>query len=106
MRGVPVTEQQPSILNERRHGETRIEWGGLALGFTILLQTAGIVWWGARIDQRVSQVEQKVGATASAGETIARLDERTTSMLTTLDRIDRRLTATEERQAVRDGYGR
>lgn len=101
-----MTEQPSSVPNGRLGGETRIEWGALALGFTILLQTAGIVWWGARIDTRVSQVEQKVGATASAGETIARLDERTTSMLTTLDRIDRRLTATEERQAVGDGYGR
>ncbi|EJL33231.1 hypothetical protein PMI01_02193 [Caulobacter sp. AP07] len=101
-----VAETAQPIMSELRRGERRIEWGAAALLFALLVQTAGIVWWGARIDTRVSQVEQKLGASASAGETIARLDERTTSMLTTLDRIDRRLTATEERQAAREGYGR
>lgn len=84
----------------------RIEWGAAALLLTLLVQTAGIVWWASRIDQRVSTMEQKVAAAAPAGETIARLDERTASMLTTIDRIDRRLTATEERQADHDGFGR
>ena len=101
-----MAERAEPILNKLASSERRIEWSAAALGFAILLQTGGIIWWGATMNQRMAAVEQKIGATASAGETIARLDERTTSMLTTLDRIDRRLTATEERQSAREGYGR
>jgi hypothetical protein len=90
----------PEDMNALKREGRKIEWGAAALAVTILVQTAGIVWWGAKLDQRVSTVEIRISATASAGETIARLDERTASMLTTIDRIDRRLTATEERQQV------
>jgi hypothetical protein len=89
----------PAPMTEFKRAEKRIEWGAAALLASLLIQTAGIVWWGAKIDQRVSNLEEKIGATASAGETIARLDERTASMLTTIDRIDRRVSATEDRQA-------
>lgn len=94
-----MQSEQPTVLSELKRGERRIEWGAAALAATLLIQTAGIVWWGAKLDQRVASVEQKVAATESAGETIARLDERTSSMLTTIDRIDRRLTANEDRGA-------
>jgi hypothetical protein len=91
----------PAPMTEFKRAEKRIEWGAAALACTILVQTAGIVWWGAKIDQRVSNLEERISSTASASETIARLDERTASMLTTIDRIDRRVSATEERQAGR-----
>ena len=90
---------QPSVLSELKRGERRVEWGAAALGLTLLIQTAGIIWWGAKLDQRVASVEQKVAASSSDGQTIARLDERTSAMLTTIDRIDRRLTASEDRGA-------
>lgn len=101
-----MAERAEPILSKIASSERRIEWSAAALAFTILAQTGGIIWWGARIDTRVSQVEQKVSATASAGETIARLDERTAAMNATIDRIDRRVSVAEERQAARDGYGR
>lgn len=82
-----MPEDKPSVISELRRGERRIEWGAAALGASLLLQTAGIVWWGAKIDQRVSNLEEKISATASAGETIARLDERTAAMQTSIDRI-------------------
>lgn len=101
-----MAERAEPILSKLASSERRIEWGAAALLFALLVQTGGIVWWGARIDTRVSAVEQKISATASAGETIARLDERTAAMNATIDRIDRRVSVAEERQAARDGYGR
>jgi hypothetical protein len=101
-----VAERAEPILTKLASSERRIEWGGAALLFALLVQTGGIVWWGARIDTRVSAVEQKISATANAGETIARLDERTAAMNATIDRIDRRVSVAEERQAAREGYGR
>lgn len=91
----------PDEMNALKREGRRIEWGALALGVTILVQTGGIIWWGAKLDQRVSSVEARMVSNASAGETIARLDERTASMLTTIDRIDRRVSATEDRQSGR-----
>jgi hypothetical protein len=85
-----MAERAEPIMTELKRGERRIEWSAAALGFAILLQTAGIIWWGARIDQRVSTMEQKINATAAAGETLARLDERTQFLVTTVNRLDQR----------------
>ena len=93
-------EDQPTVMSEFRRGERRIEWGAAALGASLLLQTAGIVWWGGKIDQRVTNLEQKVVATALAGETIARLDERTAAMQASIERIYTQIeTNGEPRQA-------
>lgn len=89
-----MTPEDMSAL--KREGR-RIEWGALALGLTILVQTAGIVWWGAKLDQRVSSVEARMVSNASAGETIARLDERTAAMQTSIDRIYTQLEADQSR---------
>jgi hypothetical protein len=89
--------EQPTILSEMKRGERRVEWGAAALGLTILVQTGGIIWWGAKLDQRVSTVEARVVSSASAGETIARLDERTAAMQTSIDRIYLQLEAGQGR---------
>lgn len=70
--------------------------GGLALGATLLAQTAGIVWWGAHIDQRMTVVEQKVAAVQDANAALARLDERTASLVITVNRIDSRINAQDD----------
>lgn len=101
-----MAERAEPILTKLASSERRIEWSAAALAFTILVQTGGIIWWGATMNQRMAAVEEKIGATASAGETIARLDERTAAMNATIDRIDRRVSVAEERQAAHDGYGR
>lgn len=93
-----MAERAQPVLSEIRRSEKKIEWGAAALGVTILIQTAGIVWWASRIDQRVSTVEQKVTATAAAGETLARLDERTRFLVTTIDRLDQRQQDQEARR--------
>ena len=65
----------------------------LGLIAAVVLQACGLVWWGAHIDQRMTAVEERVAVMASTRETIARLDERTAGLVTTVDRIDQRLNA-------------
>ena len=62
----------------------------------LLIQSASIVWWGARIDQRMTTVEQKVSAYASTDALLARMDERTASLTTTVNRIDARINAQDD----------
>lgn len=90
-----------SDVTEVLRSERRIEWAAIALGASLLVQTGGIIWWGGKIDQRVSSIEKRVTETSSQGETIARLDERTNAMLATIDRIDRALNERSDREARR-----
>lgn len=85
-----AAERAQPLMTEIRRSEKKIEWGAAALGLTILIQSATLVWWAARVDQRVAVLEQKVTATAAAGETLARLDERTQFLVTTVNRLDQR----------------
>ena len=73
----------------------------------ILLQTAGIVWWGSSISERVNSVEREqldqraiVGVLRESlqqrGERIAALEAGQNAILEALRRIDRKL----------DGYPR
>ena len=62
----------------------------------LLAQSAGIVWWGARIDTRVTAIEQKVQASAGFAELLARMDERTSSLVVTVNRIDARINAQDD----------
>lgn len=64
---------------------------------TILIQTAGLVWWAAGIDQRMANVEQKLGSFESAAATLARLDERTQAIQTDTTRIYSRVDSLEQR---------
>lgn len=68
----------------------------VTLATVLVAQTVGIVWWGAHIDQRVTSVEQKVAAASDTAALIARLDERTASLLTTVNRIDARQNAQDD----------
>lgn len=68
----------------------------IALALGLLVQTAGIVWWGGHIDERMTNVEEKLAAGADTASVIARLDERTNSLLTTVNRIDARQNAQDD----------
>lgn len=73
-------------------------WGVILLVLAILGQSAGLLLWGARVEASVKQnaadiivVQQKLDATAELAETVARVDERTKTLVTTMNRIDTRL---------------
>lgn len=65
----------------------------LALILALLVQGAGLIWWGSQITARVSVLENKVTAASHQGEDIARIDERTKSIDESVARIERRLDA-------------
>jgi hypothetical protein len=74
----------------------------IALIATILIQTAGIVWWASGItgtvgdhDRRLARLEandvEMARAFSTAVERLARLEERTTATYDLVRRIDQRL---------------
>ena len=46
----------------------------IALIVTILLQTAGLVWWAASLTERVNTLERRADASAPQAERITRLE--------------------------------
>lgn len=55
---------------------------------TILCQTVALFIWGAKLDQRVASLEQKVASSEKLAESVARIDERTSSLVSSIDRIE------------------
>jgi hypothetical protein len=47
----------------------------------ILLQTAGLVWWGAVLHSRVEAVETKTRAQDNTGERLAKIETQNTFIL-------------------------
>lgn len=70
-----------------------IDWGMVSVLVAVVVQTCGIVWWGAGINTRVARLEQDVRPLSAASATVAVLDERTENMKKTLDRVESRLDA-------------
>lgn len=54
----------------------------------LLVQTISLFVWGAKLEQRVVTLEQKVEAAEQLAVTVARVDERTASLVTTVNRIE------------------
>lgn len=70
-------------------------WGIATLVVGLLLQSASLLIWGARIDERLSQntiaiadLQLKAANVASLRETVARIDERTQAMVVVVNRLD------------------
>jgi hypothetical protein len=59
----------------------------LAMVGSILVQSAILFIWGAKLDQRVANLEQKVAGNDKLAETVARVDERTAALSATVNRI-------------------
>lgn len=73
-------------------------WGVITLVVGLLGQTATLLIWGAKIDDRVAQnerqiteIDNKLAANAKLAETVARVDERTQALVETVNRIDQRM---------------
>lgn len=76
-------------------GPFRVNWPMAGVVLALLVQTSGLIIWGAKIDQRVGVLEQKISASEKLSETVARMDERTLAMASTLEHMDARLSAEE-----------
>jgi hypothetical protein len=46
----------------------------IALIFTIVMQTAGLVWWASSLTERVNTLERRADASAPQAERITRLE--------------------------------
>ena len=74
-----------------RQGRVSTEILGLAI--MVMIQTATIIWWASGINNRVSALEDTVKplTDGSMTATLARIDERTSSMKDRVNRISDRL---------------
>lgn len=81
-----------------------MEWNTetLTLLAGLMVQAAGTVWWAASLNGKVTNLEDRFGsiedeqraqdrALANINTLMARLDERTAQMVTTMDRLEKRL---------------
>lgn len=68
----------------------------------LVIQAGGTVWWAATLNGKVSNLESRFDSIekeqsaqdktlSQINTTVARLDERTTSMVSTMDRLEKRL---------------
>ena len=68
----------------------------ISLIIALLVQAAGLVWWGSQITSRVTSLEAKAVAAGHQAEDIARIDERTKAIDENVTRISRQLDGVEE----------
>jgi type VI protein secretion system component VasK len=64
---------------------------GLALIFTIVIQTAGVLMWAGAAAARLEEVERRIEDQRPVSERLARLEVRAEETHAALDRIERRL---------------
>ena len=57
--------------DRRWHLDKRVP---IALIFTIIVQTAGLVWWASSLTERVNTLERRADASAPQAERITRLE--------------------------------
>lgn len=80
--------------------ELNYETIGVIIAF--LIHTGGIIWWAATLSGKVSLLEADLMAVkndqrdqekslASMSSLLARMDERTAAMMTTMERVEKRL---------------
>ena len=61
----------------------------LSLIIALFFQAGALIWWGSKLDSRVTALEAKVTAASHLSEDVARIDERTKSIQDALTRIER-----------------
>lgn len=80
-------------------GRLRVDWTIPApLLIALASQACAIVAWGAAISQRVTTLETNAASAAGTPSVVARLDERSATQSTTLNRIESRLDSLEHRR--------
>lgn len=69
----------------------KIDYALIGIVITILLQGAGAVWFAATINSRVDKLEADTATLRAIPVTVARLDERTSSLVEASRRIEAKL---------------
>lgn len=63
----------------------------LAMILAIAVQTAGVIWWGSSINERVNQLEARALVTAPQGDRITRMEVKLETVQQGIQRIERAL---------------
>ena len=72
--------------NKRWHLDKRVP---LALIVTIVVQTAGLVWWASSLSERVNSLERTREATAPQGDRLTRVEVKLEVVQQGIERIER-----------------
>lgn len=88
-------DDDPAPKSEPWHLDRRVP---IALILAIVLQTAGVVFWAAKIDTRVAQLESGTPSVQANADRLTRVEEKIEGQHALLERIDRRLERMEERR--------
>lgn len=59
----------------------------VALIVTLVVQTAGIVWWGATTSARINVLEQKAETAAPQGERLTRVEVKVDNIIESMSEI-------------------
>lgn len=71
---------------EQWHLDKRVP---LALIVTIIIQTAGLVWWASSLSERVNSLERSRDATAPQADRLTRVEVKIESIQSGVERIER-----------------
>lgn len=63
----------------------------IALIITLFIQTAGMIWWAATLNQRVVYLEMQVSTQAGQDTRLTKLETRMESIIDALIRIEKKL---------------
>lgn len=63
----------------------------IALVLAIMVQSAGMVWWGATLSARVATLEEKSVAGSGQPERLVKVETQVEGLTKTMDRIERKL---------------
>ena len=74
----------------------------MAIIAAIILQSAGALVWVGQATQRIKHMEQKTQLIAEVSERIARLEENTSFMRTSLQRVERKIDLLHTAKASRE----
>lgn len=68
--------------------DRKVDWAAAGVIVALIVQAATLIFWGGGLSARVAALETRTAPLADG--TLARLDERTASMLKWMDRRDAR----------------
>lgn len=76
-----MVKRQPSTMIDRGDAQWHLDRKvPIALIVAILLQTGGIVWWGAAASERLNALERRADAVAPQAERLARVETKLESV--------------------------
>ena len=82
---MPPQDEQPPY-DQQWHLDKRVP---LALIMTIIIQTAGLVWWASSLSERVNSLERSREATAPQADRLTRVEVKLEGVQSGIDEIKR-----------------